>query len=524
MEFSGRRVRRFRMRFGRNRLAGAGGGDYNDGSILHGGNTESQASCCYCDLKISRFNEPIFRLGRRFSGMMKVWFSIGLGFGVASLLLVTLFLLLQFHPIPLSNRLAASVFGFSPSTRVSLSGIVYVFVSTVITVLVHEIGHALAAASEGIQMEYVAVFIAAIFPGGLVAFDHDLLQSLASFNALRVYCAGIWHNAVLCLLCALALFLLPVTLSPFYKHGESLVVVDVPYKSPLFGYLSPGDAIVSLDGIRIHKPSEWLELAAILDKQNIETSNASSYLGGSRRFHHGKGYCVPISQIEEGLKGKMVENQYLCPGDLTPFQHVPCSNAAPREVYVCLDAKDIVKLDKCGDGWVATSDTDVKSDCVCSQGEACLQAVQSPGVSWTEITYKRTSSQDCSRLGLDYNSSSCVGTFVFVGDLTAMSRSVRLTAYQPRWLFNFFGKSFPDIIERSLTCTFHVSLALVLLNSLPVYYLDGESILESSLQSLTWLSPRKKKKALQVSLFGGSLLSLLAFFRIFLIGLPLSRW
>lgn len=45
-------------------------------------------------------------------------------------------------------------------------------------------------------MEYIAVFIAAIFPGGLVAFDHDLLQSLPSFNALRVYCAGIWHNAV----------------------------------------------------------------------------------------------------------------------------------------------------------------------------------------------------------------------------------------------------------------------------------------------------------------------------------------
>jgi len=102
------------------------------------------------------------------------------------------------------------------------------------------------------------------------------------------------------------------------------------------------------------------------------------------------------------------------------------------------------------------------------QGDLCLQAMQSPGVLWTEITYKRTSSQDCSRLGLDFNTSNCLGTFVFVGDLIAMSHSVHLTAYQPRWLFNFFGKSFPNILERSLTCTFHVSLALVLLNSLPV--------------------------------------------------------
>lgn len=101
------------------------------------------------------------------------------------------------------------------------------------------------------------------------------------------------------------------------------------------------------------------------------------------------------------------------------------------------------------------------------QGEMCLQAMQSPGVSWTEITYERTSSQDCSGHG-EFNASGCVGTFVFVGDLIAMSRSVQLTAYQPRWLSNLCFKSFPDIIERSLTCTFHVSLALVLLNSLPV--------------------------------------------------------
>lgn len=113
-------MRRFRMRFGRNRLAG---GENDDGSVLptrNGGNTENEASCCYCDLKITKFNEPISRLGRRFSGAMKIWFSIGLGFGVASLFLVTLFLLLQFHPKPLSNRLASAVFGFSPSTVCSL--------------------------------------------------------------------------------------------------------------------------------------------------------------------------------------------------------------------------------------------------------------------------------------------------------------------------------------------------------------------------------------------------------------------
>lgn len=50
--------------------------------------------------------------------------------------------------------------------------------------------------SEGIQVEYVAIFVAVLFPGALVAFDYELLQAVPKFSALRIYCAGIWHNAV----------------------------------------------------------------------------------------------------------------------------------------------------------------------------------------------------------------------------------------------------------------------------------------------------------------------------------------
>lgn len=50
--------------------------------------------------------------------------------------------------------------------------------------------------SEGIQMDYVAIFIVVLFPGALVAFNYDSLLALPHFSSLRVYCAGIWHNAV----------------------------------------------------------------------------------------------------------------------------------------------------------------------------------------------------------------------------------------------------------------------------------------------------------------------------------------
>lgn len=99
-----------------------------------------------------------------------------------------------------------------------------------------------------------------------------------------------------------------------------------------------------------------------------------------------------------------------------------------------------------------------------------------PGLIWVEITYSRPYSLEClqfrresvgdSRTS-DSMESNCGGTFVFVGDVISMARSVQLTAYQPRWAFPL-GTYLPNVLERILRCMFQVSLTLALLNSLPV--------------------------------------------------------
>lgn len=57
------------------------------------------------------------------------------------------------------------------------------------------VGIHFVGSSEGIQIEYTAVFLAVLFPGALVAFNHELLQMIPRVATLRIYCAGIWHNA-----------------------------------------------------------------------------------------------------------------------------------------------------------------------------------------------------------------------------------------------------------------------------------------------------------------------------------------
>nr|XP_048334597.1 membrane-bound transcription factor site-2 protease homolog isoform X2 [Ziziphus jujuba var. spinosa] len=524
----GRRIRRFGIRRGRGQQIHT-----QPHSLLPLRTTHrppplsNTVSCCYCDYKISSLNDLLFRLGRRRAGIFKAWFSIGiLLWELASAL----------HLLPgnsFSNLSSAILFGFSPFpsnsvSGLSISGAAYMLVSTLIAVSLHEFGHALAAASEGIQMEYIAIFIAVLFPGALVAFNYELLQALPGFAALRVYCAGIWHNAVCCAVCGLALFLLPLILFAFYQHGESPMVLDVPSTSPLSGYLSPGDVIISLDGVRIHSSQEWMEMATLVNILAHENLNSSSYNEGFGRVSNAKGYCVPNPVLEESKIG-LIENQSSCPDYLTSFVTIPCfdtnmsvdSHPNTFEPTNCLNAKDVVKFRKCGDWVTATTNG---SNCTCSQDMSCLSPIQIPGFIWIEVTYYSPYSPECLKLGRksfadsrssEFVDSNCGGTFVFVGDIISMASSVQLTAYQPRWASKF-GIYLPNVLERLLMCTFHVSLTLALLNSLPVYFLDGESVLEETLCHFTSLSPSNRGKVLQVCLLGGTLISVLAFFRIFL--------
>lgn len=134
---------------------------------------------------------------------------------------------------------------------------------------------------------------------------------------------------------------------------------------------------MSLDGIHIHNEHDWMEMASFLDRQTLKTSNHTDFTG--LRVPNGrKGYCVPNSIIEESEKFQSVDNQYRCPDELTAFVTLECSDTSTsrnvmsevgqsnkRESKHCLNAKDIVKLNKCGDGWMTTVTN--QSNCICAK-------------------------------------------------------------------------------------------------------------------------------------------------------------
>lgn len=152
----------------------------------------------------------------------------------------------------------------------------------------------------------------------------------------------------------------------------------MPSLSPLSGFLAPGDLVMSLDGIYIRNPQEWTEMAAHIHEQTLKNSNFST------GFHiSNKGYCVSSSLIEASRDVQLTDDQSTCPNDFTAFTTISCSNSSmldegiiedkyqnSREGMHCLIGKDIVKLRKCGDGWVKSASN--KSSCPCSEVQIML--------------------------------------------------------------------------------------------------------------------------------------------------------
>lgn len=120
----------------------------------HNNSLNSTLSCCYCDYKISALNDPLFRFGRKHANWLRSWFSIGVGFALTSLLGATMILLWELGvALRVFRRNAwfsgSLLFGLSPDVyglRLSPADAWYLVFSTVVSVSVHELGHAIAAA------------------------------------------------------------------------------------------------------------------------------------------------------------------------------------------------------------------------------------------------------------------------------------------------------------------------------------------------------------------------------------------
>ena len=57
------------------------------------------------------------------------------------------------------------------------------------------LGHAIAAVCSRVRVEASGSFVTILYPGAYVELNSGQLETAAPLAQLRIYCAGVWHNA-----------------------------------------------------------------------------------------------------------------------------------------------------------------------------------------------------------------------------------------------------------------------------------------------------------------------------------------
>nr|XP_048718869.1 membrane-bound transcription factor site-2 protease isoform X2 [Caretta caretta] len=212
------------------------------------------------------FNRLFYSWGRWKPRFLYLWFSIGMVFGIVAMfgsvvllgktLIQTLTLMITEAPAVQNDRMLQVVV---PGVNLPISQLTYFFTAILISGVIHEVGHGVAAIREQVRFNGFGIFIFIVYPGAFVDLFTTHLQLISPVQQLRIFCAGVWHNFVLGVASLIVLFLLPAILFPFYYTGVGALVTEVTEDSPANGPrgLFVGDLVTHLQDCSVRGVEDW---------------------------------------------------------------------------------------------------------------------------------------------------------------------------------------------------------------------------------------------------------------------------
>lgn len=194
-------------------------------------------TCCYVRWYSTRFNRMIMRWATYGPSLQRIWFDVGIVVSlICSCFSVVLLATLVWNTISQKQSAVTEqvLVPVLPGVNLPFSHAFYYVVTVLIAAIVHELGHAIAACREQVRLSGVGLFLFFVYPGAYCDIQVDLLVNGGQLDTysqlrkqLRVYCAGIWHNVVLCGAACALLFSLSYVLQPLYAVGVGVVVTDI---------------------------------------------------------------------------------------------------------------------------------------------------------------------------------------------------------------------------------------------------------------------------------------------------------
>ncbi|GAB1599416.1 membrane-bound transcription factor site-2 protease-like [Argonauta hians] len=399
-------------------------------------------------------NRLFIRLGQSKPFFLQMWFSFGVAFGLVSMLIsmfvLTLMVFNTLSDQPVDQQVLTPVM---PGVNLPTSQMSYYLLTLLICGILHEFGHALAAVREQVHVNGFGFFILILYPGAFVEMSSDNLQMLRPLRQLRIYCAGVWHNFIIVLIALIVLMLLPIGLMPFYTTGNSVVVSSVVKGSAVSGPkgLAVGDPITSISGCHVTNIDEWYACIALSIKENT--------LGNCMTLSVIQGLDTSVSSAssKENLTKKssqLLEPKDCCNG--TSNTHLCFMfrvKSLSQTKYACLPARTTTDRPSCK----------YQSDCYIPKVDTtCVYPVLDNNTRLLRIIHGQQP------------------PLLFLGDPLDLHYSVAVSNYVPN--NSFISISLPYIIETFCKYLISLSGALVIINVIPCYALDGQWICQAFIE------------------------------------------
>lgn len=397
-----------------------------------------------------------------------LWFNSGLVFGVVAMVgsVILLIKTLQQTLAQMTSdnpRIGGqqTLQVVVPGVNLPTSQLAYFFIALLLSGVIHELGHAVAALREQVRVNGLGMFIFVVYPGAFVDLFTTHLNLISPTQQLRIFCAGVWHNFMLCVAALGFLFLLPVFLFPMYTTGAGAFVTDVIQGSAADGPrgLSVGDIVTGLEDCPVSGVEDWTHCLSLLSR-TPQT-----------------GYCVPSASLQpswaHGRPYRRLDGTIDCCSnnsltDLCFSYTKPQGRGVRDKEYACMPVRKMVSGSR-----VCRTD----EDCAHAQiSSVCVTPSLENQTRFIRVTHRPHPHM------------------LFVGYPPHLHHAVSLTNFAPR--FGFLHLDLPVFLETFCKYVVSLSGALAVVNSVPCFALDGQWMLNALLEAtlVSVVTERQKRE------------------------------
>lgn len=409
--------------------------------------------------------------------------------------------------LPLHEHINAGITPVLPGLNLPLSHMPIFVAVLIIASILHEAGHAIAAASSNVRVTGLGFFVFAIYPGAFTEVEPTELDRCSYAQKLRIYGAGVWHNIILAIFGLFLLFLIPVIFKPFYSSNAGVVVTGISPRSGLYGQtgLQLGHQILRVNQCKIRNSDDWFACLNGRISKNHSIGFLAQYRAVSRMAASEDKVVHSEGEVQCCSEFNVTNTTHICFRYLSPIKRSTQSPTLQKPIFPEFPDFDAefgvqkrqkrasglkTRLLSLNEATTRQPDINLKDDSLSSTdySHACLPAMQITEHAQCQIP--STSSKPFSILPYGYV---CVvpalynetvllrfqvkdqrKPVLFIGYLNEPLYLVGISDLTPR--FAFVPWWIPRIFELFSSYLITFSLAMGVLNAVPCYGLDGQFI------------------------------------------------